>query len=296
MTHDSGAQGFLPFVQTGGERIARPVPACDYQGIVADPEVEWDMQEILRNLNLVAWDFETLIHVASTHPPLVTARSRSSRVVLGGGYEQYAGEQKQAGKSGRNLKEHRRRLQRSRGPVRFVAQATDLSVLSALTQWKAVRFKGFADWARRTMELIHAASADDFSGILSALYAGDSLVAAHFGVRCDGVLHYWFPGFNPEFSRYSAGQLLMEDLIAQLPSLQCHTLDLGPGGELYKDYFANASIEVLSGHYENPALLTYARKLRRVLRDFVRTRPLLNDAARPLIRLLRRPSGRDRSN
>ena len=238
LTRNSGERAFWPFLQIGGERIARPVPACDYGGIVAAVE-QWDVREILRELNLTTWEFENLISISGARPPDNFVCARSPRIVLEGGVDTYLAGQRNAGKTGRNLKTHRRLLQRNHGPVRFVSQSGERPVLDALTRWKADRFKGFADWARRTIETIHSRPEEEFGGVLSALFAGDALVAAHFGLRCDGILHYWFPGFNPEFGRYSASRLLLEDLIAQLPSLQCHTLDLGPGGESYKDYFAN---------------------------------------------------------
>ena len=67
-THDSGARGYMPFLQLDRERIARPIPACDYQGIVADPAVRWDVREILRGLKLLAWDLETLACATSILP------------------------------------------------------------------------------------------------------------------------------------------------------------------------------------------------------------------------------------
>ncbi len=137
------------------------------------------------------------------------------------------------------------------------------------------------------MEALHAGSDDDLGSVFSTLSAGDNIVAAHFGLRCDGVLHYWFPGFDPAFSRYSASRLLMEDLIAHLPGLQCQTLDLGPGGESYKDYFANAHLDVLTGHYERLTLMTFARSAHRGLRNFIKNHPLLYRAARPLVQTFR---------
>ena len=40
----------------------------------------------------------------------------------------------------------------------------------------------------------------DFGGMLSAVYAGPHLVAAHFGLRAGPVLHWWFPVYDPNFS------------------------------------------------------------------------------------------------
>ena len=51
----------------------------------------------------------------------------------------------------------------------------------------------------------------DFQGVLSGLYIGEKLVAAHFGMRSRRVLHWWFPAYDPELGKYSPGaQLLLE--------------------------------------------------------------------------------------
>jgi|CXWL01.1.fsa_nt_gi CelD/BcsL family acetyltransferase involved in cellulose biosynthesis len=291
LTKDSGSGAFLPYLQVPGERIARPVPACDYQGIVAREGESWDMRKILRRLGLLAWEFDNLLPTTGAFQPDFAIRARSQRVALDGGIDAYLAGQRNAGKSGRKLKMHRRFLQRDRGPLRFVAQSSDPAALAELLRWKADRFRGFADWAGRTIELIHSRQDGELSGVLSALYAGDSLVAAHFGIRCDGVLHYWFPAFNPDVARYSASRLLLEDLIAELPSLQCDTLDLGPGGEPYKDYFANASIEVCTGAYELPSFRAYARRLQLGLRKLVKSSPRVYGAALPIVRFFRKVRG-----
>ena len=287
----SGRHAFWPHLQTDGGRTARPVPACDYQSAIAATDEQWDVCGSLRRMNLKRWYFDNLLAFAGAQPPRFSMAGRSPRVLLDGGIDAYIAARKKAGRSGRNLRTHRRLMQRNHGPVRFVAQADGALVLPALLRWKADRFHGFADWARGTIERIHSRRDPEFGSVLSALYAGDTLVAAHFGLRCDGILHYWFPGFNPEFSRYSASLLLIEDLVAELPRLQCRILDLGPGNEPYKEYFANASIEIWSGQYDLSFLWSYAMQMKRSLKNFVLAHPLLHRAARPLAQLLRKSAG-----
>lgn len=40
------------------------------------------------------------------------------------------------------------------------------------------------------------------------LYASDVPIAAHFGLRGGDILAHWFPAYDVEFSRYSAGLIM----------------------------------------------------------------------------------------
>ena len=45
------------------------------------------------------------------------------------------------------------------------------------------------EWVLETVRRVHQASGECFGGVLSALYAGDDLVAAHLGLRSATVWH-----------------------------------------------------------------------------------------------------------
>jgi CelD/BcsL family acetyltransferase involved in cellulose biosynthesis len=144
------------------------------------------------------------------------------------------------------------------------------------------------------LEHLFPTSADGFSGILSALYAGDKLLAAHFGLRCHGILHWWFPAFRPAYAKYSAGWVLLHEVLTNLAELGCHTLDFGPGGgppgpgsEEYKRYFADAQLPFTAGCVELPSVVGFARKWRRRVVTTVRSTDWLYRALRPVVRMLR---------
>src|SRR5581483_6030982 len=71
-------------------------------------------------------------------------------------------------------------------------------------------------------------------GMLSALYAGPELVAAHFGLRSGPVLHWWFPVYNPDLSRLDPGWMLLRAVIEAAPELGLERLDLGRGRDEWK--------------------------------------------------------------
>jgi len=71
----------------------------------------------------------------------------------------------------------------------------------------------------------------------SALFCGDAIVATHWGLLCDRRLYSLMPGFAGEWTRYSPGRLLDEDLIAWCFANGVTTLDFGAGDEPYKFEF-----------------------------------------------------------
>jgi CelD/BcsL family acetyltransferase involved in cellulose biosynthesis len=86
-----------------------------------------------------------------------------------------------------------------------------------------------------------------FGGILSTLHIGDHLVAAHFGIRSDHVLHWWFPVYDPAYAQLSPGWVLLRELVAATPEFGIHRIDLGRGDDEYKRRAKTGEILVSQG-------------------------------------------------
>lgn len=63
---------------------------------------------------------------------------------------------------------------------------------------------------------------------------GEEVVAAEICLLDGQDLHFWFPAYNPAYSRYSPGLLLTFDIIRHAASLGFKVFDFGSGGEAYK--------------------------------------------------------------
>lgn len=94
---------------------------------------------------------------------------------------------------------------------------------------------------------IHAMQTEGFAGMLSLLYAGDWLVAGHFGMRSRTVWHYWFPAYDPEVAKYSPGLNLALKMAAYAPSAGLSTIELGRMRAEYKRRLMNRDVLVASG-------------------------------------------------
>jgi CelD/BcsL family acetyltransferase involved in cellulose biosynthesis len=133
------------------------------------------------------------------------------------------------------------KAEREHGTVRLVADSTDAEVLEAIIVLKRSQYAQtgardyFADAEHvELLRLLLNTRDPDFGGLLSAVYAGPHLLAAHFGIRAGPVLHWWFPVYDPEFSRLSPGWVLLRAMIDAAPDLGLERIDLGRGMDDYK--------------------------------------------------------------
>ena len=124
-----------------------------------------------------------------------------------------------------------RKVERELGPLRFVYNASDGGVMQTLFEWKARKHAPLPGWARNALETLRRTRSERFSGFLSALYAGEQLIAAHFGMRSRTVWHLWFPAYNPQFRQYGPGILLMLKMAEHSAAVGINTMDLGKGTE-----------------------------------------------------------------
>jgi CelD/BcsL family acetyltransferase involved in cellulose biosynthesis len=78
----------------------------------------------------------------------------------------------------------------------------------------------------------------------SRLQCGDETVAWHFGFLHHGVLHWYKPTYQKDFSPFSPGKLLLAKVIEEGIRLGWQAVDFGPGMEPYKLHWANESTEM----------------------------------------------------
>jgi len=88
---------------------------------------------------------------------------------------------------------------------------------------------------------------EGFGGLLSTLHAGPNLIAAHFGIRSDSVLHWWFPVYAAEHARLAPGWMLLRELVIAAPALGIDRIDLGRGDDEYKRRAKTGETQVCQG-------------------------------------------------
>lgn len=258
VTEGAAPCAFLAFQRRG--RLAQPLAGglSDCQALIAAPAWQCDPPALLRAMGIARFDFTRMLaarhHLAASR----TEHLDSPLIRLDAGFDGYAQERRAAGSNVvTQTLSHARRLARQLGPLRFVPHDADPRTLQRLVAWKRAqyarqRWGGALDpfargWAVALLERIHAAQQPGFAGMLSTLWAGDTMLAAHLGMRAHGVLHYWFPTYDPAQARLAPGRILLLEMIRHAPAAGIAVIDLGAGEEDYKRRFANAVVPLAAG-------------------------------------------------
>jgi CelD/BcsL family acetyltransferase involved in cellulose biosynthesis len=251
--------GFFPY-QRVAPLVAQSVgaPLNDYQGVITSPEQRFDPLVLLKGAHLSRLDFDHLIAAQMPFVPFHKSLATSPYLDLSRGFNAYAASRPRGSRTPFDrLSTLEHRLAREVGPIRFEAQVADMALLEQTMRWKSAQYLRsgqtaaddlFADPRMRAiLHEIHAVQRNHFAGMLSVLWAGDTLVAVHFGMRSRQVWHYWFPAYDVAFAQYSPGLLLLWHMTQVCESLGIRTLDLGKVNTLYKDRFMSATFPLAEG-------------------------------------------------
>ena len=245
--------GFFAF-EAGRRGHGRPVgrPFSDYHGPVLDEAAAIDARALVRACGLATWSFDHLPAGLAAFAPHVWSEGTSPCLDLAEGFDLGAGGR--AHSDIRGAQRRARKLAREVGPLRFVPHSDDPDLLAQTIAWKRQQYAatGVTDvladaGGRELLGHVHAARATGFAGILSVLHAGDQVAALHLGLRAGGVLHSWFPAYNPELNRYSPGLVLLLELAGAAPGLGIRELDFGKGEARYKLALATGAVPLLEG-------------------------------------------------
>jgi CelD/BcsL family acetyltransferase involved in cellulose biosynthesis len=275
--------GVGPRGWAAGGSLLRPVgwPGADFQGPVLAPGTTFPPLKLLTG-GVRGYAFDHLVEAGDGFAPWVESRRPSPYLDASGGLDGYLGRASRSGKD--NMGQARRRtakLARHAGPIRFHADTVDERALARVVELKRAQYARtgvrdyFAEPDRRALltRLLHTRDGS-FGGVLSTLYAGDQLVAAHFGIRSDAVLHWWFPVYDPAFAAYSPGWILLRELVAAAPALGITRLDFGRGDDEYKRRAKTGETEVGQGVVTRSPARLMLRRARRSLMSTVDASPV----------------------
>lgn len=271
-------EAFFPFHNEPiGMGVGRPIGGnlSDYHGLIARSGYECDPVELVRGAGLAGWEFD---HAPASQTSLrrwVRKEAESPRIELSGWAT--AG----SGKLRGDAENRRRKLAREIGPVELEFDCRDPEAFRQCMAWKSEQYlrTGLKDimqvpWVMRVLEGIHDRSDPEFSGVLSVLRAGGRPVAAHFGMRSFGALHYWFPTYDTELSVYSPGTLLLLAIGDEAAARGMTSIDLGKGDAFYKGRIANAATLLTEGVVVSNGLAVMLRDSRRALGGLLRHTPI----------------------
>jgi CelD/BcsL family acetyltransferase involved in cellulose biosynthesis len=241
-----------------------------------------DARVLLHGCRLSAWDFDHLLASQAVFAPFADVQSRSPAIDLAGGFDAYLAKRRAAGSQNvPQLRRKERRLAAALGPLRFEADTTDAVVFHQTLAWKSAQYRatGVRDafaapsWALQVLSRVREHRDRAFAGIVSALYAGDRLVAGHVGMRAGGVWHYWFPAHDPAHAEFSPGSILLLRMIEHAAAIGMTRIDLGKGEARYKSRFMTGALPLIEGRLERDSAVTYCRRAARRAYRWARLTP-----------------------
>ena len=297
LTNGPDITGFFPFER---HRLGVGVPIAagltDCQGLIHAPGAEWDARALLRACRISAWQFDHLVSGQKPFERYESALAPSPVMDLSGGFAAYYASLK--AHSPDFCKQVRRKgskLAREVGELRLVADSREEGELRTLMGWKSDQFRrtGRIDrfshpWIIELLDLLFATRTPSLTGMLSVLYAGEARAAAHFGLRSDSMLAYWFTAYDVRLGHYSPGLIHHMRLAEESAGAGVKLIDLGKGAKRYKETLKTGDLFVAEGIVTRPTLPAAAHWARRVPQAWVirqiRAHPPLFRAADALLR------------
>lgn len=263
----------------GSASACPSAPGLNYcQGLVHAPSVDWDPRELLRACRVSAWQFDNLVAEQRPFERYTSTVYPAPFVDLAGGFEVYEKRLRiRSPKFCRELGRKARRLEREAGELRFVVDSRDISALRMLMAWKAGQYYQSTrlnlfdrPWVVDFMDLLFNTKNDHFCGLLSVLYAGETVVAADFGLRCGRVLGAWFAAYDLRFSRESPGMIQHLRMAEQAAALGVQLIDMGAGPEQYKETLKSGDQFVRAGIVTRGPVAARAYRARGAAADWAR--------------------------
>ena len=249
--------------------IGRKVSEC--HGIIAPAGFEIDPGALLDACHINAWDFHRLPLCDATFQAYQTSVVHWHAIDIADGHPAFVERMRAKGSDLLSQTARKARgLARDFGPLRFVDDERDPRFIDTVLAWRERQYPDarVIDGMERcdTRDLLaalHANRSSMFAGRLSLLYAGDELVAGHFGLLSPTVATYGYMGIADHAGRHSPGMILLLRLIESACALGCGRVDLGAGDQRYKHQLSTGGIMLASGSVAKHSLVKRYRDAKR---------------------------------
>jgi len=263
--------GFFPF-QKNLLNTGKPIGGAlsDYHGFILPSKLPYSPELFIQRCGLSTWTFDHLIGSQCPIRDGSTRFARSPGIDISKGFDHYARELKDSGSRFlKEIKRKTRKIEKDVGPLHFSFHSADHKVLQKVFEWKSAQCQrtGSVDffaleWTRELMERILATHTNQLKGVLTSLYSGDNLIAAHFGMQSKDTLHWWFPVYNTSFEKYSPGMCLLLNLLKSAESEGIHLIDFGKGEQPYKQRLMNTETSIVEGAFTTSLLSRFVQRVK----------------------------------
>ncbi len=264
--------------------IAGPVgrELCDYQGPIYRDSSTLDPLLMLQALGLNQYRFDHLYPASGPLRTSIWSTWPSLQISFEPSRTDTRARFRTAHKKlVHSLGRKQKKLSQDLGSVRLMQNLVDPELLDRLLTWKCDQYERtqrshpFRNiWARDILKAGLQLDDEVFRGRMSALMAGEHVIALEYSLETEHVSHMLICAHGPEYSKYSPGLMRNAQLIEQGPTLDSISLvDFGKGLEEYKQSFSNATVEVAEGCVDRSRLRSYLNaQIQRSRYRFLRSR------------------------
>jgi CelD/BcsL family acetyltransferase involved in cellulose biosynthesis len=262
--------GFLPFQFSSRfsawTKTAEPIGGemTDYVGLIAKPEIRISPVRLLR---LAAVNYFGFSHLDESQLGygLTGEQPRTGlRIRLAQDAERpLEALLAERHKYRKDTERRARQLTAELGPIDFVLdvqqgrrEALDNLIAQKRAQYQRTKVSDALATPWKSA-LLHKLSTHQFSScrsLLSTMSAGGQWIAMHFGIVGNGILQYWLPVYNPAYSKYAPGRLLIHHVIEASRAAAIHTIDRGEGDTSSKRELANEEHRFFRGVWHNKSV------------------------------------------
>jgi CelD/BcsL family acetyltransferase involved in cellulose biosynthesis len=277
-------RAFFPARVVGATAMPVGAPMCDYQGLVAEPDVAIDARALVKALGAQRLDFSHMIEGQPAFAPYQRGEAWSWIADQSAGYAAYQDERREAG-SGvlKDIEKRRRKIDRDLGEVVFTAGSTRRADFDQLIAWKRAQYTATgqtdifgAGWTLDLLaSLFEAESADPaFGGRLFTLHIGNQLAAAQFNLMGARTVHAWIIAHGSAYEKVSPGLVLFGEILKWMDGGPYAVLDLGAGDYRFKQQLSNTGRKVAHGFVGRPSPVSLVRSAEYGVRAAAETLPL----------------------
>jgi CelD/BcsL family acetyltransferase involved in cellulose biosynthesis len=261
--------GFLPF-HRGPLGYCLPLGAAlsDFQGMIAQKGVSIDLVALMRKAGIGLYPFDYIPATQHAFNNCFEGEAACHSADLSKGFAHwYDGRFIEHKKYHKRYEANARKLEKNHGEIVFTMDDRNEDAFDTLLAWKSAQYHatGVFDvfsvpWTRALLQQLWHTKSNHFAGQLSTLRVDGKMVAAHFGMRADHAAHYWFPAYDPAFSSFGVGHILLLKLIQNHADAGVRAVHLGVGDYRYKHQFGGATVMVCDGTAFSPSLVGFCRQ------------------------------------
>jgi CelD/BcsL family acetyltransferase involved in cellulose biosynthesis len=245
---------FIPIELSVDGSSAGPVPMCDYQTVAVLRGEQLDIRAIMRILGLKTWRYTSAPETSALKAQSTyTASGRALQVRLEPEFLSQSPSLRSSRGTLTTLVRRQRKLEREKGKVEFHYDHDSEQGVARMLELKMKRLGAaapFPDQVQDALCRILSGPTGSVRGVFCVLTAAGQEIAYGYDLACGSREFSWFQAYDDAYEVYSPGILFYLKLIERLMMLGKVELDLGPGGEGWKTYFANAGAVVSTGRVD----------------------------------------------